>query len=285
VHVETLDDINDIFERMEHGKIDGRIVMTDGAGETGSAGSGRSRAAPRTSTSHAAHGAPAGAAATSGESGSVALDFTAIDFETANSSSASACAVGLARVRDGASSPRPGGSSSRRRARPFFELNIGIHGIRSRCRERSDVDRAAGGSVRLHRRRRARRAQRRLRHGVLRRACEATDAACPPYRYACSLQVARKTYDLARTGCRSSPPRPASSTFAHHDATADALACAHIMIDAARRAGADDIVELAMLLGCACRRSRSRLRVGLSRSAPLRRVPGAATAMSEARAS
>jgi DNA polymerase-3 subunit epsilon len=31
----------------------------------------------------------------------VALDFTAIDFETANSSSASACAVGLARVRDG----------------------------------------------------------------------------------------------------------------------------------------------------------------------------------------
>jgi propanol-preferring alcohol dehydrogenase len=26
--VESLDDINDIFERMEHGKIDGRIVMT-----------------------------------------------------------------------------------------------------------------------------------------------------------------------------------------------------------------------------------------------------------------
>lgn len=28
VAVESLDDINDIFERMEHGKIDGRIVMT-----------------------------------------------------------------------------------------------------------------------------------------------------------------------------------------------------------------------------------------------------------------
>ncbi|AUG31139.1 alcohol dehydrogenase AdhP [Microbacterium hominis] len=28
VHVETLEDINDIFERMERGKIDGRIVMT-----------------------------------------------------------------------------------------------------------------------------------------------------------------------------------------------------------------------------------------------------------------
>ncbi|HBU41902.1 MAG TPA: DNA polymerase III subunit epsilon, partial [Microbacterium sp.] len=31
----------------------------------------------------------------------MSLDFTAIDFETANSSNASACAVGLARVRDG----------------------------------------------------------------------------------------------------------------------------------------------------------------------------------------
>ena len=28
VAVESLDDISDIFERMEHGKIDGRIVMT-----------------------------------------------------------------------------------------------------------------------------------------------------------------------------------------------------------------------------------------------------------------
>ena len=61
----------------------------------------------------------------------MALDFTAIDFETANSSSASACAVGLARVRDGrvvASQgwliqPPPGHDR-------FFELNIGIHGIR-----------------------------------------------------------------------------------------------------------------------------------------------------------
>lgn len=27
VAVESIDDINDIFERMEHGRIDGRIVM------------------------------------------------------------------------------------------------------------------------------------------------------------------------------------------------------------------------------------------------------------------
>ena len=58
------------------------------------------------------------------------LDFTAIDFETANSSNASACAVGLARVRDGRIvaragwliQPPPGHDA-------FFEINVGIHGI------------------------------------------------------------------------------------------------------------------------------------------------------------
>ena len=38
---------------------------------------------------------------TSCESRHVPLDFTAIDFETANGSNASACSVGLVKVRDG----------------------------------------------------------------------------------------------------------------------------------------------------------------------------------------
>ncbi len=37
--------------------------------------------------------------------------------------------------------------------------------------------------------------------------------------------------------------------FAHHNAVADALACAHVMIDAARRVGADDIEGLAVGAG------------------------------------
>ena len=35
------------------------------------------------------------------DAGGVPLDFTAIDFETANNSAASACSVGLVKVRDG----------------------------------------------------------------------------------------------------------------------------------------------------------------------------------------
>ena len=179
------------------------------------------------------------------------LDFTAIDFETANSSSASACAVGLARVREGRRvatagwliQPPPGHDR-------FFELNIGIHGIRP-----DDVATAptwvdqldaltafVGDDVLV-----AHNAGFDMR--VLRSACEATDAPCPPYRYICSLQASRKTYDLDSYRLPSVAAAAGFLDFAHHDATADALACAHIMIDTALRAGADDIVELAMLLG------------------------------------
>jgi DNA polymerase-3 subunit epsilon len=58
------------------------------------------------------------------------LDFTAIDFETANSSSASACSVGLVKVVDGRVVDRagwlirpPAGHDS------FSEWNTRIHGI------------------------------------------------------------------------------------------------------------------------------------------------------------
>jgi DNA polymerase-3 subunit epsilon len=181
----------------------------------------------------------------------VPLDFTAIDFETANSSSASACAVGLARVRDGRVvatagwliQPPPGHDR-------FFELNIGIHGIhesdvRDAATWRGQLDALTGfiGDDVL------------VAHNagfdmsVLRRACEVTDAACPPYSYVCSLQVSRKVYELASYRLPMVAAAAGFLDFAHHDASADALACAHIMIDSAQRTGATDIVELAQLLG------------------------------------
>lgn len=179
------------------------------------------------------------------------LDFTAIDFETANSSSASACAVGLTRVRDGrvvASAGwliQPPAGHER-----FFELNTGIHGIRA-----EDVVDAPGWSAQLPGLRAFIGDDVLVAHNagfdmnVLRRASEATGDACPPYRYVCSLQISRKTYDLASYRLPLVAAAAGFLDFAHHDATADALACAHIMIDAANRAGAQDVVELAMLLG------------------------------------
>ncbi|MEW1833992.1 3'-5' exonuclease [Microbacterium sp. NPDC079995] len=179
------------------------------------------------------------------------LDFTAIDFETANPSNASACAVGLARVRGGrvvASEGwliRPPEGHDR-----FFEINVGIHGIRE-----SDVATAATWSEQLPRLLDFVGEDILVAHNagfdmrVLRSACEVTGHLAPEARYLCSLHVARKTYDLPSYRLPFVAAAAGHLDFAHHDATADALACAQIVIDAAARAGAGDLVELAMLLG------------------------------------
>ena len=179
------------------------------------------------------------------------LDFTAIDFETANSSSASACAVGLTRVRGGRVvatagwliQPPPGHDV-------FFELNTGIHGLRAEdvvgaktwSAQLDDIAAFAGADVLV-----AHNAG--FDMAVLKRACAATGDLCPPYRYACSLQVARRVYSLESYRLPLAAAAAGFSDFTHHDPVADALACAHIMIDAARRVGADDVHALAELSG------------------------------------
>lgn len=132
----------------------------------------------------------------------------------------------------------------------FFELNVRIHGIEPEhvigakgwTDQLDDLAAFAGADVLVA-------------HNagfdmtVIRRACEATGDDCPPYRYVCSLQVARKTYDLESYRLPLVAAEAGFTDFPHHDATADATACAHIMIDAARRVGAVDIESLAALAG------------------------------------
>jgi DNA polymerase III subunit epsilon len=177
----------------------------------------------------------------------VPLDFTAIDFETANASSASACAVGLVRVRGGRVvetanwliKPPPGHDR-------FFEFNTGIHGIRA-----EDVIDVPGWSAQLGALQAFAGDDVLVAHNagfdmaVLRRACEATGDACPPYRYFCSLQVSRKVYELESYRLPFVAAEAGYGNFPHHDALADALACAHIVVDAAARSGARDLDALA----------------------------------------
>ncbi|KNY07535.1 exonuclease domain-containing protein [Microbacterium sp. GCS4] len=178
------------------------------------------------------------------------LDFTAIDFETANSSPASACSVGLVRVRDGQVVATAGWL-----IRPpaghdeFQEWNVKIHGIRphdvrsaaSWTEQFADLCDFAGSDVLV-----AHNAGFDL--NVLRRASEATATSCPPYRSLCSLQVARKVYDLDSYRLPRAAEAAGFTGFSHHDALADALACAHIVMDAARRLAAPDVFALASVL-------------------------------------
>lgn len=181
----------------------------------------------------------------------MALDFTAIDFETANASRASACAVGLVRVREGrvvASTgwliKPPAGHDE------FHPWNTKIHGIK-----REDVENAATWTEQFGRLCSFLGADVLVAHNagfdlsVLRHAASVTGLDCPPYQSLCTLQVARKAYELDSYKLPVAAAAAGFGAFAHHDALADARACAQIVIDAARRRGAHDVQSLAETLG------------------------------------
>ncbi len=81
--------------------------------------------------------------------------------------------------------------------------------------------------------------------GVIRGGCAATGLDCPDFSYLCSLQVARKTYHLDSYRLPVAAMAAGFEDFHHHDALADAEACAAIVIHAAKRHGAATIAELA----------------------------------------
>lgn len=179
------------------------------------------------------------------------LDFTAIDFETANSSSASVCAVGLARVRSGRVVARAGWL-----IRPpagydqFLEFNTRIHGIRA-----SDVTDAMTWSEQLGDLCAFAGADVLVAHNagfdmsVLRRACAATGDSPPPYRYLCTVHLARASYTLDSYRLPIAAAAAGFTDLIHHDPTSDAEACAHIVIDTARRHGITDVHDLAAAVG------------------------------------
>lgn len=174
------------------------------------------------------------------------LNFTAIDFETANRYPQSACAVGLVRVRDGklvdglAMLFQPPGQYNW-----FDQGNIAIHGIRQ-----SDVDDAftfnealahmiefIGDDVLI-----AHNAP--FDMGVLIKAAEVVNVPLPNYSYTCSLEISRKTYHLESYRLNSVAYAIGHEDFKHHDALADADACARIVVHAADRHGVEDLEGL-----------------------------------------
>jgi DNA polymerase-3 subunit epsilon len=176
----------------------------------------------------------------------VPLDFTAIDFETANGDSASACAVGLVKVRDGKIvdsyssliNPPTGWWD-------FHPGNIRVHGIYPK-----DVEHAPtwpevlaemlafiDGDVLI-----AHNAT--FDMGVLRKATERVGGTLPELHYACSLLISRKTYNLDSYRLNQVAYAVGHEEFDHHDALADSDACARIIIHAANRKDADDLAGL-----------------------------------------
>lgn len=177
------------------------------------------------------------------------LDFTAVDFETANSFAASACSVGLVKVRDGRVVDEaswfirpPSGYDH------FSEWNTRIHGIVA-----SDVDTAQQWHEQLGDLTEFADGDTLVAHnagfdmGVIRAACAASEVDVPQFRYLCSLRVARKTYNLDSYRLPAAAMAAGFEDFRHHDALADSQACAAIILHAAKRHGAATLSELAEL--------------------------------------
>lgn len=181
----------------------------------------------------------------------MSIDFTAIDFETANSSPASACSVGLVKVRSG----RIVDEASWLIRPPFghdvfTDINTRIHGIRA-----EDVVDAPEWTAQLPELVAFAESDALVAHnagfdmGVLKAACQATRIEVPSFRYLCSLQVARKTYHLDSYRLPVAAMAAGFEDFTHHDALDDARACAAIIAHAAKRHDAANLPHLARIAG------------------------------------
>lgn len=172
------------------------------------------------------------------------LDFVAIDFETANRERASVCQVGLTRVEDGRVSAEdswyvipPTGT------RDFDPWNIRIHHITPDTVERlgigweQSLDRlesfAAGQTLVAH--------NARFDRGVYEAASRHLSLPVPTHRWEDTLVLSRRTLDLPDHKLTTVARHLGIDPFAHHDACADARACALIATSIARMSGARDL--------------------------------------------
>jgi DNA polymerase-3 subunit epsilon len=177
------------------------------------------------------------------------LNFTAIDFETANGASASPCAVGLVKVAEGKivdtfstliMPPYPNDW--------FATGNIGVHGIHPQ-----DVVDAPTWAEALEEMLGFIGSDDLIAHnagfdmGVLKASAALIEYELPDLRYGCSLVMARKTYNLYSYRLNQVAYAIGHEEFDHHDALADSDACARIVIHMADRHGVSSLDELAEL--------------------------------------
>ncbi|MFC9771293.1 MULTISPECIES: exonuclease domain-containing protein [unclassified Pseudarthrobacter] len=179
------------------------------------------------------------------------LDFTAIDFETANGFRGSPCAVGLTKVRGGKVVEEAAWLMRPPADHDHFEYhNVRIHGItaadvagRPRFGDLfpeigafigDDVLAAHNAAFDL---------------GVIRSALEVSGLPGPAYDYVCTVMLSRRCYSLVSNSLPFAAEEAGVPLLRHHDAAEDARACAGILIDIARRNGANSLAELYLSLG------------------------------------
>ena len=203
------------------------------------------------------------------------MEFVAIDFETANEQSSSACQLGAVVVRGGVVvdshcwwiRPRP---------LRFSSQNIAIHGITPRqvaeegefCDLWEEIWQVLRGSVLV-----AHNAGFDI--GVLRACLQMHQLSIPDLQFTCTRAVARQAWpNHSGFGLRAIADR-LGIQFQHHDALEDSMACAHILLAAAEKVGEESLEGLEQRLRL-CRGRAGEWGCGVPRTTDQRRTGGRA---------
>lgn len=175
------------------------------------------------------------------------LNFTAIDFETANSSWGSPCAVGVVKVRNNTVVHQQSIYMRPPESRDYFEpRNVAIHGITPervadapRWREvlPTLLDLIGDDLVIAH--------NASFDTGVVRHACDIDHIQTPHMEFLCTLVMSRRILNLPAYRLPNVAHALGVSLESHHDPLADAQAAAGITMALARHVGVTNLDELA----------------------------------------
>jgi DNA polymerase III epsilon subunit-like protein len=181
----------------------------------------------------------------------MSLDFTAIDFETANNYRGSPCSVGLVKVRDGQVVDEAHWLMRPPEAFDYFNpFNTWLHGMSSDTVASSPrwneilpcLMTFVGGDVLV-----AHNAGFDI--GVIRSACIADAIHWPTLDFLCTLVLSRRLFSLPSYRLPFVAAQAGVVLNHHHDAHDDALACAQITLALAGQQGCDSLEDLAHAAG------------------------------------
>lgn len=199
------------------------------------------------------------------------INFTAIDFETANGFRGSACAIGAIKVRNGAvaathySLLQPPAGYDR-----FDPRNVAIHGITP-----DDVATAPGFAAHFPHLQDFVGGDVLVAHnagfdiGVIESGLEVSQLPIPRLDFACTLSLSRKNYQLASHALPSAAAEAGFILDNHHNALEDAKAAAAIVVDVAARLATDSLDSVLQASGMQ-RRTLEPRGVGEALSRPTR---------------
>lgn len=177
------------------------------------------------------------------------MNFTAIDFETANEKRSSPCSVGITVVENGQITGEHYFLIRPKEMR-FVPMNIMIHGITPDQVEDEEEFDAVFEKMRPFLENRlviAHNAS--FDMSVLRNTLDLYEIPYPSFDYCCTMVMARHFYPYLENAKLNTVNAHLGYTFSHHQALADASACANVLLEIAKELGTTDISEIAKATG------------------------------------